>query len=274
MRIYLFFLPLAAMLLSCGTAGESGKPMLAVTMEPYRFIVEAVAGDKWQVVSMVPKGSSPETFDPSPGRMTTLGRCRAYFMTGGIGFEQSWGAKIAEMFPSLPMIDTSEGIERIHDDPHLWTSPDNMSLIARNVCNALCRLDSTDIDGYVSRLSDAEAMLCAVDSTIRARLATGADSCFVVFHPSLTYFARLYGLRQMVLEEHGKEPSASHIKHTIDEARRLGVGKIFIQAEFDKKHAESIARELNAAIITIDPLSYNWCGEMLNIVDQLKNGKE
>ena len=125
-----------------------------------------------------------------------------------------------------------------------------------------------------SILSDVETMLCAVDSTIRARLATGADSCFVVFHPSLTYFARLYGLRQMVLEEHGKEPSASHIKHTVDEARRLGVGKIFIQAEFDKKHAESIARELNAAIITIDPLSYNWRGEMLNIADQLKNGKE
>lgn len=271
MRFYPLLLSAFVLLLSCAKGAGSGKPLLAVTMEPYRFIVEAVAGDAWEVVSIVPRGSSPETFDPSPARMMMLDGCKGYFAVGGLGFEQAWSAKIAQMFPSLPIFDTSLGIERIDDDPHLWTSPDNMALIARNICSALCGIDSARTDDYKARLQVAESMLCGVDSTIRARITADTDSAFLVFHPSLTYFARLYGLHQMVLEEHGKEPSAAHMKEIIDEARRQGVRKVFVQAEFDKKHAESVARELDAEIITIDPLNYDWCGEMLRVADKLNN---
>lgn len=273
MRFFAILLPAFFLLLSCAGGASNDKSLLAVTMEPYRFIVEAVAGDDWQVVSVVPRGSSPETFDPSPARMMLLDRCKGYFAVGGLGFEQAWNAKIARMFPSLPLFDTSVGIERIDDDPHLWTSPDNMILIARNICSALCGIDTARADAYKARLQVAEAVLCGVDSTIHARVIAGVDSAFLVFHPSLTYFARRYGLRQIALEEHGKEPSAAHMKEIIDEARRQGVRKVFVQAEFDKKHAESVARELDAEIITIDPLNYDWCGEMLRVADKLKNNE-
>ena len=261
---------LSFFLFACSSGNNDGRPALAVTMEPYRFIVEAVAGEQWRVVSMVPKGSSPETFDPSPSRMLALGGCSAYLMTGGIGFEEVWTEKIKEMYPSLPLVDTSRGIRRIDDDPHLWTSPDNMVLIAENVCAALCHLDSAGSAGYVARLRSVRQMLHNVDSCAEARLAAGSDSCFIIFHPALTYFARRYGLRQLALEEHGKEPSAIHMKEVVDSARRMGVRRVFLQAEFDRREAETVARELGAEIISIDPLNYNWRDEMLRIVECLK----
>ena len=257
-------------IISCSPRGGEGKHMLAVTMEPYRFIVEAVAGDGWQVMSMVPKGSSPETFDPAPSSMVALGKCRAYFLTGGIGFENMWGERIKEMYPSLPLVDTSRGIERIDDDPHLWTSPDNMTLIADNVCAAMCLLDSVNSAKYCANLQTVRQMLHEVDSCVSAHLSAGCDSSFVVFHPTLTYFAARYGLRQLALEEHGKEASAAHMKGVVDEARRMGVRRVFVQAEFDKREAETVARELGAAVITIDPLNYNWKDEVLHIVECLK----
>ena len=270
MRKLFFFLSLfAAFLAGCTSVGDDSRPTLAVTIEPYRYIVESVAGEKWEVVSVVPKGNSPETFDPAPGHMMKLGKCSAYFLVGGLGFETSWIDKIKEIYPHLPLVDTSAGVVRVDDDPHLWTSPDNMAVIARNVCEALCRMDSADAVGYKARLQDVERMIAVTDTAIRSKLDSLVCRSFLVFHPSLTYFASLYNLTQIPLEEHGKEPSAAHIKHVIDEARLGGVRTVLVQAEFDKNHATAIAREIGAEVRTINPLSYDWHSEMLHVADCL-----
>ena len=60
------------------------------------------------------------------------------------------------------------------------------------------------------------------------------------------------------------------MKEVVDSARRMGVRRVFLQAEFDRREAETVARELGAEIISIDPLNYNWRDEMLRIVECLK----
>ena len=79
MRFFAILLPAFFLLLSCAGGASNDKSLLAVTMEPYRFIVEAVAGDDWQVVSVVPRGSSPETFD-----LTKLTEKLAALKTGDV----------------------------------------------------------------------------------------------------------------------------------------------------------------------------------------------
>ena len=64
----IYFLLLATILIaSCKPkSGQSdktgGKPVITVTLEPLRYFTEAIAGDRFTVVSMVPKGTSPETY--------------------------------------------------------------------------------------------------------------------------------------------------------------------------------------------------------------------
>ena len=58
---------------------DETKPVITVTLEPQRYFTEAIAGDKFKVVSMVPKGSSPETYDPIPQQLVSLGDSKAYF---------------------------------------------------------------------------------------------------------------------------------------------------------------------------------------------------
>jgi zinc transport system substrate-binding protein len=61
---------LMAMLLcmsACKPAAQKNeKPILMVTLEPLGYFAEAVAGDCYEVVGMVPKGVSPETYDHTP----------------------------------------------------------------------------------------------------------------------------------------------------------------------------------------------------------------
>lgn len=257
----------------CSSRGDEQQRLLTVTTEPYRFVVEAVAGDAWSVNTLVPRGGDPETFDPTVREIMSLSNSRAYFMVGGLGFEDAWRERIAEMFPALRLVDTSVGILRESGDPHLWCSPDNMLLIADNVCEALCRMDSAGAEGYRARCDSLCAEIAETHRLIEARLEAVERRTFLVFHPTLTYFARLYGLRQLAIEEEGKEPSAAHIKAVIDTARNENVAIVFVQQEFDSKNAITIAREIGARVVRIDPLSYEWRKELLNIADEMVKNK-
>ena len=74
----IYFLLLATILIaSCKPGSKTnnrseGKPVITVTLEPLRYLTEAIAGDRFTVVSMVPKGTSPETYDPTPQQLVEL----------------------------------------------------------------------------------------------------------------------------------------------------------------------------------------------------------
>ena len=74
MKKFCFLLLIATLLFSCKQGGQQNKknddkPVITVTIEPLRYFTEAIAGDEFTVVSMVPKGSSPETYDPTPQQL-------------------------------------------------------------------------------------------------------------------------------------------------------------------------------------------------------------
>ena len=60
-RVIYLLITLASLTACKESERTNGKPTLVVTIEPLRYFTEAIAGDQYQVVSMVPKGSSPET---------------------------------------------------------------------------------------------------------------------------------------------------------------------------------------------------------------------
>ena len=134
---------------------DNEKPVIAVTIEPQRYFTEAIAGDKFDVISIVPKGSSPETYDPTPQQLVSLGDSKAYLRIGYIGFEQVWMDRLIDNTPHIQIFDTSKDIDLIlgeaHDhgdhqhaggvEPHIWNSTNNALIIARNTYKALCQLD-------------------------------------------------------------------------------------------------------------------------------------
>lgn len=104
-----------------------------------------------------------------------------------------------------------------------------------------------------------------VDSVLTKKLEKVKGETFVIYHPSLSYLAHDYGLRQLSVEYNGKAPSAYYIKQVVDTARENDVKVIFIQKEFDVKQAETLAEELQCRVAQINPLNYNWSEELENI---------
>ena len=269
----------------CGnTTQKSEKPILTVTLEPLRYFTEAIAGNNYEVVSMVPKGSSPESYDPTPQQLVNLSKSQAYFRIGYIGFEQAWMKKLEANCPNMKVFDTSKGIDLIRDkghwhgdhfheggvEPHVWNSTQNALIIADNIYQALCELDSTHQEDYQKRLDVLKQTIRQTDANVRT-LVENADSTFLIYHPALSYFARDYGLKQVSIEEGGKEPSPAQLKALIETCRNENVHTIFVQKEFDQRNAQLIANELGVNIVSINPLSYDWVKEMIRIAEALKH---
>lgn len=293
-KIY-FLLLVTILAVSCkprsNRSGNAGnKPVITVTLEPLRYFTEAIAGDRFTVVSMVPKGTSPETYDPTPQQLVDLARSKAYFRIGYIGFEQTWTDKLTDNAPHLQFFDMSQGIDLIYDDththrhaaddkehrhgagvePHIWNSTVNAQIIAGNILEALCTIDKANESAYVERYNALCRQVEHTDSLIRQMLAApGADRAFMIYHPALSYFARDYGLRQIPIEAGGKEPSPAHLKALIDTCHAEKVHVVFVQPEFDRRNAELIARQTGTRIADINPLSYDWEAEMLNTAKAL-----
>ena len=293
MKKFCFLLLIATLLFSCKQGGQQNKknddnPVITVTIEPLRYFTEAIAGDEFTVVSMVPKGSSPETYDPIPQQLVSLGDSKAYFRIGYIGFEQTWMDRLMNNTPHIQVFDTSKGIDLIlnnddhghghnsHDghihavEPHVWNSTGNALIIAGNTYKALSQLDKANEPYYRNRYDSLCQRIQHTDSLIRRQLSVPeAAKAFMIYHPALSYFARDYGLHQISIEEGGKEPSPAHLKDLIDVCQAENVGVIFVQPEFDKRNAETIAQQTGTKVVPINPLSYDWEEEMLNVAKAL-----
>ena len=280
----LFYILTLCILCGCGNATHnSDKPIITVTIEPLRYFTEAIAGEHFKVVSMVPKGSSPESYDPTPQQLVALGNSQAYLRIGYIGFEQAWMKKLEANHPNMKVYDTSQGIDLIrseghwHGDhfheggvePHIWNSTRNASMMADNIYKALCELDSTHQEEYKHRLDSLKKTIARTDANVKAILKNASTS-FLIYHPALSYFARDYGLKQISIEEGGKEPSPAHLKELIELCKKEKIRVIFVQQEFDQRNAQLIADELGIKVVSINPLSYDWTDEMENAARSLQ----
>lgn len=282
MKKLLIFLFCSILITGCREQQKQIGPTLTVTIEPLRYFTETIVGDKFNVVSMVPDGTSPETYDPTPQQLVNLSKTTAYLQIGHIGFEQTWIQKLQKNMPKLPFYDTSKGINLIHAthvhshdnhtgiEPHTWNSTQNAHIIAQNIYKAVSEIDPQNATYYKHRLDSLSNIIDDTDVEVQ-KLLIDADKTFMIYHPALTYFARDYGLNQISIEEAGKEPSPSHIQGLIKTCKQNGTRIIFVQKEFDMHNAQMIAKEIGVKIIPINPLSYDWRNEMIQIAKALNN---
>ena len=271
-----FFTVLTALLIAACTGGSpSDQRIITVTIEPLRYFTEQIAGDKFTVKTMVPRGGNPETYEPTARQMVDLSASDLYIKVGNIGFERTWMKRLEANAPHTIIINSSDGITSsdnsmyIHD-PHTWMSTANAMYIARNIYKALAEIDSKDSLYFKKNLERLMGKIEAVDTQIREEITKDKSTTFLIYHPALTYFAQEYGLRQLSIEEDGREPSAVQLKQVINTARQNHVKIIFIQREFDSRNTDIVARSTGAEKVEINPLSYDWDKEMVKIAQSLK----
>ena len=183
---------LAALLLLSGLmapAQAEQKINVFVSIAPQQHFVEQVGGDRVAVSVMVGPGQSPELYEPTPRQMARLAGADLYFSIG-MPFESSWLPEIRKNNPALKIVACCAELARLaghehhghehggHDsehgnsmDPHVWTDPNNVMVIAGLIEAALASHDKANAEAYRQAARAFNKQLQALDRLIAEKTA-------------------------------------------------------------------------------------------------------
>ncbi|MBN2895378.1 MAG: zinc ABC transporter substrate-binding protein [Campylobacterales bacterium] len=256
---------------------------VAVSVVPQQTFVQKIGGDRVHVTVMVPLGSSPHSYEPKSADMKALSKAALYFAVG-IEFEEAWLGRFGDANPKMSIIRTDAGIEKMeahheaaHDDhdhgthdPHIWTSPANVRIMAHTIADALIKADEAGAAQYKAGLEAFLREIDATDETIRAALKqTPKGAKFMVFHPAWGYFARDYGLIQLAMEVEGKEPKPKALMQLIETAKKEHIHAIITQKEFSDRSARALADALGIDVRHFSPLHSDWSHNLTQLAQTI-----
>ena len=275
----LLYIFLFSALLSCTSGStESGPQIITVSIAPYKYFIEKIAGDDFRVNVMVPAGANPHIYEPFPGQISDLRKSVAYVSNGFLGFEMTWLERFYEVNNTMQKLSLGDNIEALESDhhhegehtesadPHYWVSPGCAKIMAATLKDFLVQLNPSAKESYESNHKALDSLIDSVDAIATELFSVYSNRAFMIYHPNLGYLARDYGLEEITVEYEGKEPPPSRLKYLIDRARKENLKIIFVQKEYDTKNARSIADEIGAEIEIIDPLSEDWEKSTIGII--------
>ena len=278
----IFFFLVIIFHFSCGPRGtDSESRIITVSIAPFKYFIEEIAGDNFKVNVMVPAGANPHIYEPFPEQVDKLRRSVAYISNGFLGFEVTWLDRFYEANRYMKKLSLGAKMNLIiaehhHEgdhlegaDPHYWVSPKCALTMASEVKELLISLDPKHIQQYENNYLTLINKIQDVDRKAIELFTSVQKKSFMIFHPNLGYLARDYGLEEITVEQDGKEPSPSRLRELIDRAREDDLNVILVQREYDTKNAKAIAGETGARLVVIDPLSEDWFGSTMDIINIL-----
>lgn len=279
------------------TAGE--KPVIAVSILPQQYFVDRIAQGRAHALVLVGPGQSPHSYEPTPQQVAGLGKAAAW-LTIGVEFENRLLPKVKSLFPSLNLVDTTKGVtfrtleahsheeeeehgehpEGEHEeqdmhhegarDPHIWLGREAAKIQAGYVRDVLSAVDPSGAPMYAR---NHDALVREIDSLFDS-LAKSLDSLkgkpVFVYHPAFGYFLDEFGIEQVAVEVGGKEPTQQILVELIAEAREHGAKVIFVQPQFSKTAAKTVADAIGGSVVEINALDADWLENLKRVGAALK----
>ena len=253
---------------------DNGKLKVAVTIEVERAFVEAVAGDLVDIVTLVPKGGSPETFEASPVEIEKFKESDIFFALE-LPVENSKNVPVDGDFKTVSLADAARVEYKDREfapgsrDHHSWLSPKRVMLMVEKIAEVLIAEDPLNEEVYLANKTAYLEELSELDDKIVDILDVKDRNTFLIFHPALGYFADDYGLNMLAFEEEGKEADPKRIGELIDLAKSEGIKGILTTEEISAKQVEAFAEEIGGEVVVVEVLSSDYVGAMENIAREI-----
>ncbi len=256
------------------SASAGKRPTVVATTTIIADMAQNVAGDNAEVISLLPRGADPHTFQPNPRDSQTLARADI-ILENGANFE-SWLNKLVESSgtkakrvtvsngATLLQMDgqghesaapaSSSGDQRV--DPHLWLDVANGMRYVENIRDTLVAADAAHADAYRANAERYLAQLKELDNSIVQQVGTipKEQRKLVTNHDTFGYFAARYGFDIVgaVIPSLSSEaqPSAQDIAKLVETVKRTGVHAVFAENTVSPRLAEQIARDAGVKVVT------------------------
>jgi len=266
------------------------KLPVAASIFPVADMVKQVGGDYVEVISVIPPGASPHTYEPKPSVLKKISSVKLFFMIGA-GLEY-WNEKFVKSTGGrLTNVVLSDGVDLIHEkehhhgekagkthsedtfaNPHIWLDVEIAKSMVKKIVTSLVSVDNGHALYYEERGNRYITELDSLDRTIYEETGKFKIKKYVSFHPAWEYFARRYGLESAGVIESipGKSPTPLEIKRIVENIKIHRVRAVFAEPQFNPKVAEVIAKEAGIKVLMLDPMGGAGIKERESYIDIMK----
>ena len=250
------------------TAAPAVKLNVVSSVAPLVNIIFNIAGDKVQVVGIIPEGTDSHTFEPAPSDAVKMSKADVMFFNGLDLELPTIKLANANKKPSAQIVilgeqtikpdqyqyDFSFPKENGHPNPHLWMNPMNAlrygeivkdTLSARDAANAA--VYQANYDKFKQRITDLDAAITKTLNSIPPN-----NRKLLTYHDSFAYFVVRYPTMKVIgaiQPSSFGEPSAQEVAKLIKQIKAEKVPAIFGSEVFPSKVLEQIAKESGAKFI-------------------------
>ncbi len=250
----------------CAAAGE-GRPTVVVTTNILGDIVETIAGDELDVVTLMPRGADPHSFELSARDAATM-RGADLVVSNGLGLEEGVQHHVdssaddgVAQFVAGDHVDTLGYLDSDAVDPHFWTDPTQTARVVDALAPMLAELSGdgaqrvTDVgDAYVAELAAVDAEMAAGLESIPAE-----HRALVTNHHVFGYLARRYDVRILGAAVPGgttlAAPSASDLQELVAAIDSAGVRTIFADSSQPDRLMRVLADEAGRDVSVVPLLT-------------------
>jgi zinc transport system substrate-binding protein len=248
------------------------KPTLLVSVAPYQKIVEKIAGDSFEVQTVVPPGSNPHAYEPTLRQIGSIGKGLIWFRIGE-SFEKKVFPVLKEKNSALTECDLRIGLPLIHEsacnchheaqeDRHFWLSPKILIPQVQMIAKELASRFPEKQEIFEKNASALLVELNSLNEEIKTTLEKAKSKSFLVSHAAFAYFCKEYGLHQFSIEHGGKEPTAKQLTNLMQEVVQKKAKLAVSMPEHSNKGVELIAKKTGMHLHEVDPYACDYAETM------------
>lgn len=246
---------------------------VAASFYPVAYFASQIGGDRASVQTITPSGVEPHEFEPTAQDIAMIQESKLLILNG-IGFEP-WYARIAtdvtqkniQVVQAGEGLNLLEGTEENHEeeghadeenvkDPHVWLSPVLAQQEVAKILAGYIAADPANEAYYVANAQKLTDQLKQLDTKYKEGLQTCKHQDIVTSHTAFAYLAQEYGLNQVAIAglSTSQEPSTQELAAVSTFARENEVKYIFFESLVSPKLSETIANEVGAQTLVLDPI--------------------
>ena len=260
---------------------SAAKPRVAVSIFPLHDIAKRIAGDRLDVVLILPPGRSEHGYEPTPREVGKVADSKLVVLAGFSMDE--WAEKLVKTAsPNVKSVElaplcnprpfTLEHVgeeaaeeaakekEEHHEeggmDPHFWLDPVRMQTAVDVMVARFSEIDPEGAAGFKSRGDEVKKSLAALDTELTAASKTWTKHKVVTFHASMGYFVSRYGLELAAVIEPfpGREPTAKYMSEVLKVMKTTGAAAMFSEPQLDRAPAKTVADQAGLPLFELDPV--------------------
>lgn len=251
---------------------DDSKIAIVTTIYPVYDFACNIAGDKAEIINLVPAGVEPHDFELSTGDMQLI-ESADIFLYNGAGMEHFVDKTLqAVTNDELIVVECAKDVTLLeadhshddgenhddekHTDPHTWLSVANAIVEAEAIKNALVDFDPENAQYYEDNFADYKEKLMQLHEMYQAELKDLSGDTIVVAHEAFGYLCEEYDLHQEGIEglTADSEPDSARMKEIIDFCKSNQIKVIFFEELVSPKVAETVASEIGAETMVLNPI--------------------